>query len=150
MIIRNATITDLSELARLFDAYRVFYGKVSDKPAAQAFLSARMTAGQSQVLVAESAQGGLAGFTQLYPSYSSVAMAPLLILNDLFVDQKHRRKGIARRLLEAAVDYGRNQGAIRLLLETGLANAQARALYEKAGWRLIDEVVFYDIEIDTH
>ena len=146
--IRIATPSDLPELARLFDAYRVFYGKASDKAAAEAFLKARMDAGESQVLVAEDGQGGLAGFTQLYPLFSSVAMERVLILNDLFVDDNHRRSGIAHQLLDAAVTHARKQGAIRLVLETGVNNSQARALYEKAGWRLIDEVVFYDIDID--
>jgi ribosomal protein S18 acetylase RimI-like enzyme len=146
--IRNATPSDLPELARLFDAYRVFYGKPSDKAAARAFLKARMDGGESHVLVAEDGQGGLAGFTQLYPLFSSVAMKPVLILNDLFVDDNHRRNGIAHQLLDAAVTHARKQGAIRLVLETGVNNTQARALYEKAGWRLIDEVVFYDIETD--
>jgi ribosomal protein S18 acetylase RimI-like enzyme len=146
--IRNATPSDLPEVARLFDAYRVFYGKPSDKAAAEAFLKARLDAGESQVLVAEDGQGGLAGFTQIYPLFSSVAMAPVLILNDLFVDENHRRNGIARQLLDAAVHHAGKQGAIRLVLETGVNNSQARALYEKAGWRLIDEVVFYDIDID--
>ena len=146
--IRIATPDDLPELARLFDAYRVFYGKPSDKTAAEAFLEARMDAGESHVLVAEDGQGGLAGFTQLYSLFSSVAMEPVLILNDLFVDENHRRNGIARQLLDAAVDHARTQGAIRLVLETGVNNSQARALYEKAGWRLIDDVVFYDIGTD--
>ena len=32
------------------------------------------------------------GFTQLYPSYSSVNMASLWVLSNLFVDPRHRGK----------------------------------------------------------
>jgi GNAT superfamily N-acetyltransferase len=51
-----------------------------------------------------------AGFTQLYPSFSSGSMAPILILNDLFVAPEGRRHGIGTALLDAAADYGRRVG----------------------------------------
>jgi ribosomal protein S18 acetylase RimI-like enzyme len=56
-------------------------------------------------------------------------MAPIFILNDLFVVPGARRSGVARRLLEAAVRYGRGAGAIRLSLATALTNTAAQALY---------------------
>jgi ribosomal protein S18 acetylase RimI-like enzyme len=55
-------------------------------------------------------------------------MKPVLILNDLFVDENHRRNGIAHQLLDAAVTHARKQGAIRLVLETGVNNTPISAL----------------------
>jgi ribosomal protein S18 acetylase RimI-like enzyme len=46
---------------------------------------------------------------------------------------------VARRLLEAAVRYGREAGAIRLSLSTAHTNTAAQALYASAGWER-DEV----------
>lgn len=146
MPVRLATQKDLSELTRLFDAYRVFYGKASDPSGAEAFLTERMERGESHVLVAEGEAGWLAGFTQLYPMFSSVGMASMFVLNDLFVDDDHRRRGIARALLDAAVEFGREQGAAKLLLETGVDNNRARTLYESAGWELLTETCFYEYE----
>lgn len=145
MPIRQATEEDLPELTRLFNDYRVFYKQPSDPAGAEAFLKERMERGESQVLVAEGELGGLAGFTQLYPMFSSVGMTAMYILNDLFVDDNHRRQGIARALLDAAVDFARQQGAAKVLLETGINNAPARALYEAAGWELITETCFYEV-----
>ena len=54
------------------------------------------------------------GFTQLYPTFSSVSAALILTLNDLFVGQAARRLGVGKSLLTAAADYGKANGAVRL------------------------------------
>ena len=56
-------------------------------------------------------------------------------MNDLFVEPEARRRGVGRLLLEAAAEFGRHTGAVRLTLVTALDNAPAQALYERAGWR---------------
>ena len=131
--IHTATPADLDDAARLFDAYRRFYGQPGDLPAARAFLAARMARKESALLLARRS-GEAVGFTQLYPLFSSVRMAPVWVLNDLYVDASARRGGVARRLLDAAADAARDSGAARLMLETGIDNAPARALYRNAGW----------------
>ena len=75
-----------------------------------------------------------AGFTQLYPIFSSVRTARTWLLNDLFVAEHARRGGVARALLNAAAEFGRSEGAAGLVLETTVDNAPARALYRAAGW----------------
>lgn len=124
---------DLDALALLFDAYRQFYGQASDVPRAREWLRERLRFGESTVIVATLA-GKPVGFTQLYPMYSSVRTARTWILNDLYVDAGARRKGIARALLDAAVQFARADGAAGISLETTQDNAAARALYRAAGW----------------
>jgi ribosomal protein S18 acetylase RimI-like enzyme len=131
--IRRATPADLDAIAPLFDAYRGFYGQPADLPRARAWLQARMQRDESVVLVAER-NGGIVGFTQLYPMYSSVRTARTWILNDLYVDSGARRSGAARALLDAAAGYARDQGAAGISLETTVDNAPARALYRSTGW----------------
>ena len=75
------------------------------------------------------------GFTQLYPSFSSGALARIFILNDLFVTQDARGRGAGSALLHAAAEYGRRVGALRLVLSTELTNTTAQSLYEKRGWK---------------
>ena len=99
---RLANNGDLDAVAALFDGYRQFYGKPSDLDGAKTFVGARMGAGDSTIIVAEQ-DGEVAGFTQLYPSFTSVGMAPILILNDLFVASEHRGSGAAQALLSAAL-----------------------------------------------
>src|SRR5690606_17256402 len=83
---------------------------------------------------AETASGELAGFVQLFPSFSSVSAARIYVLNDLFVAPAHRRQGVARRLLEAAHRVGSDGGAVYLALSTARDNRPAQALCESLGW----------------
>jgi ribosomal protein S18 acetylase RimI-like enzyme len=133
MEVRPATPADLPELSRLFDAYRVFYRQPSDPAAAERFLRERFARRDSHLFVAP-AGAGLAGFTQLYPSLSSVSMARIFVLNDLFVDAAARRGGVGRALLEAAHAFACSQGAVRVSLETAVDNTSAQRLYESVGY----------------
>lgn len=132
--VRRAAQSELDLVAPLFDAYRRFYGRPSDPARARAFLAERMARGESTVLLARRGEQGV-GFVQLYPSFSSVAAAPILILNDLFVVPEARRSGVATLLLRAAAEHGRSVGAARLTLSTGVDNSGAQALYRAAGWK---------------
>ena len=53
----------------------------------------------------------------------------------MFVRSEHRRRGHARRLLRALEDLARAQGFRRVVLETGLAQPEAIALYTSAGYQ---------------
>jgi ribosomal protein S18 acetylase RimI-like enzyme len=81
----------------------------------------------------------LPGSRQLYPSFSSASAKRIYILNDLFVDPAARRRGVGQRLLQAAADFGRSAGALRLTLSTAHSNTIAQSFYEAQGW-LRDEV----------
>jgi len=50
---------------------------------------------------------------------------------------EHRRKGLASAVLDALEDVARDRGYSRLRLETGPAQPEARALYERRGYRHI-------------
>lgn len=136
-IIRPATAVDAPRVAPLFDAYRQFYGRPSDPGAARAFLEERLARGESVVLVAfRTPEPGApaAGFAQLYPSFSSIALGRIVVLNDLFVAPEHRGAGVARALVQAAARAAREAGAVRLDLSTQHGNAPARRLYESLGF----------------
>lgn len=135
--ITRATADDVDTIAPLFDLYRVFYGKPSDPALARDFIRARMTRGESVILLA-SVAGAAVGFTQLYPAFSSVGAANVWILNDLLVLPDARRNGVARALLSAAADFARADGALRLELETDHDNVTAQALYRAMGWTPYD------------
>ena len=134
IVVRPATAGDLDLVAPLFDAYRAFYRQASDLPGARRFLLDRFEHKQSVSFLAI-VDGAAAGFTQLYPSFSSGAMRRIFILNDLFVSERFRKRGVGRALLEAAAEYGRRTGSLRLVLSTEIANATAQSVYEKMGWK---------------
>lgn len=131
--VRQAISSDLGELSVLFDQYRVFQGKQSDVAAARSFLQARFDHGESVVFIAY--EGAVAlGFAQLYPSFSSTALARVFILNDLFVHESGRRKGVASRLLAALEAYAWAHGAVRISLNVAMDNSPGKELYEAQGW----------------
>jgi ribosomal protein S18 acetylase RimI-like enzyme len=142
--VRQAVLADLGALVPLFDAYRQFYGQASDPARAKTFLRERFEHTQSVVFIAEERDNAV-GFTQLYPSFSSVSMARTFVLNDLFVAPHQRRKGVGEMLLQAAAEFARNVGAVRLTLSTAVTNAAAQALYESAGWRRDDKFYVYNL-----
>jgi len=132
---------ELDDLAPLFDGYRQFYGQRSDLTAARGFLRDRIERDESVIYLAYANGGEAAGFTQLYPSFSSVSLKPLWILNDLFVRSDVRRGGVGRALLERARRHALETGAKGLVLSTGVTNKAAQTLYESCGW-LRDEEFF--------
>ena len=131
--VRQAAFSDLDELAQLFDQHRVFHGQKSDLSAGRAFLRARFDHGESVLFIAHENATPL-GFAQLYPSYSSTALARVFILNDLFVHEAGRRKGVASQLLAAVEAYAWAHGAARVTLNVVRDNQPGQALYETQGW----------------
>lgn len=140
MEIRNARLQDLHELTYLFDGYRQFYGQEENPEAAGRFLEERLLNGESVIFIA-TVEGVGAGFTQLYPLFSSVSMQRLWLLNDLYVDDRFRRMGIGEGLLKAAQEHARDTGSKGLILETQTSNRQAQRLYDATGF--VKEEGFY-------
>jgi ribosomal protein S18 acetylase RimI-like enzyme len=133
--IRQATIHDLDIVAPLFDAYRQFYRQPTDPERARGFLRERFAHRQSTILLAFDADGAAAGFSQLYPLFSSMRCVRTWLLNDLFVAPAARRLGVGASLLTAAADFARADGAASLSLSTAVDNTIAQKLYESLGWK---------------
>lgn len=146
IVVRQATVLDLDELVPLFDGYRQFYRQASEPDRIRKFLLERFKYNQSVIFLAVK-DGTAVGFTQLYPSFSSGSLAEIFILNDLFVHPVARLIGTGSALLEAAAEYGRRVGALRLVLSTEVTNIPAQSLYEKLGWKRNTEFYTYQIAL---
>ncbi|MCG9690005.1 GNAT family N-acetyltransferase, partial [Vibrio tubiashii] len=83
MEIVKARIEQLDVISPLFDAYRVFYGQESNLSVAREFIESRLNNNESVIFLALDDEGNGLGFTQLYPSFSSVSAARTWVLNDL-------------------------------------------------------------------
>jgi ribosomal protein S18 acetylase RimI-like enzyme len=55
-------------------------------------------------------------------------------VGELVVDRRAEGRGIGRMLMTAAEDWGRGQGFAHVSLDTGAANAHARAFYRALGY----------------
>ncbi|GLW31165.1 GNAT family N-acetyltransferase [Actinoplanes regularis] len=137
--IEEAGLADLEAVTDLFLGYLDFYQAPTERDAAKSFLSERMSRGESTVLLAR-VDGKAAGFTQIYPLFSSVRRAPVWLLNDLFVAPDFRRHGVGRALIQAVAERAEKAGVVRVELSTAETNTQAQALYEAEGF--VADVVF--------
>jgi ribosomal protein S18 acetylase RimI-like enzyme len=143
--VRPAGIHDLDILTPLFEDYRAFYRAPRRPAESRAFLRDRIRYNQSSLFLAEESDGRAAGFAQVYPTFTSVGLAQLLVLNDLYVVPASRRCGVAQALLDAVRDFGQRCGATKLRLSTAVDNHAAQRVYERAGWRQSNEFIIYDI-----
>ena len=146
--VRQATVEDLDLLVPMFDAYRQFYRQRSDPERARRFLLERFEHGQSVIFLAFEGDAAI-GFTQLYPSFSSGAMARIFILNDLFVTPEERKRGAGSALLRAASEFAHRIGALRLVLSTELTNSTAQSLYERSGWKPDTTFCVYQLAVSA-
>ncbi|ARU86938.1 N-acetyltransferase [Pseudomonas sp. M30-35] len=141
MHIIQATAGDLDQLSHLFVDYLTFYQV--DKPlnAAREFLAARIEQGNSTIFISRDDTGNAQGFVQLYPLYASLALAPMWLLSDLYVNPTVRRQGIGEALMNAARDHAQASGACGLQLETAKNNYPGQALYQRLGY--VRDEAFY-------
>ena len=140
--IRPASLNDIKPLQELFEQYREFYSMPRALSKSEQYLTDRLSQKDSLILMAFEQQAA-AGFIQVYPIFSSVAMRQLWILNDLFVTSAHRKKGIARKLMQAIEIEAQKQSIFSIKLATQIDNVKAKALYESLNYKVIDKFDHY-------
>lgn len=140
---RKAIKLDLKDLSILFDKYRIFYKKETDLHNAEKFLNERFQNEDSEIFVAENEESKIIGFVQLYPIFSSTRMQKLWLLNDLYVDEHYRGKGVSILLIDESKKLCKQTEACGLILETAKTNQIGNQLYTKTGFTLDSEHNYY-------
>ena len=142
---RPATDDDVDAVVDLFRQYLRFYDQEVPDAEARAYLTARRDAGDCVLLIAvlkpegaepdgSAAAAEVVGFTQSYPTWSSVSLSRSWVLNDLFVAPEARGTGAARALVRETCRRAKEAGAIRVSLATAWDNVAAQGLYESEGF----------------
>ena len=148
MKIERANSEHLDWVAFLFDRYRVFYRQASNLDAAKNFIQSRLQQQDAVIFLATEDNQPL-GYTQLFSSWSSVAIQRVWILNDLFVLPEHRNRGIAKALMGRAEAHAIATKATRIILATEVTNKIGQKLYASMGYRQFDEFYHYVLKIDS-
>jgi len=146
MDLHQATIKDLEGLSNLFNLYRLFYQQESDLEGAKTYIKERIENKESVLFVVRDKENYV-GFTQLYPTFSSISMKRAWILNDLYVDEKARKQGVGELLLHKAKEYAIETGAKYLSLSTAPDNYSAQRLYEKNGYKRDSQFYHYELDL---
>lgn len=137
--VHEATLANIEILAKLFNQYREFYGKIPDYLGATAFLSAHLNQARSQIFVAQVSEQ-LVGFIQLYPLWSSLEMGRVWMINDLFVRADYRGEHVGQALMQEGIRFAKQHDAVYIALETGMDNLRAQKLYQKLGFVIEDGI----------
>jgi ribosomal protein S18 acetylase RimI-like enzyme len=144
--VRRATESDLATLGRLgallmqthyaFDKQRFMAPGTNPAEGYGWFLGSQLNQEDSIVLVAERA-GSVVGYVYagLEPRSWKELREPAGFIHDLAVDESARRTGVATALVEAAIEWLRAQGVLRVLLCTAEQNSVALSLFSRLGFR---------------
>ena len=130
--IRMATIGDLPRLLELYKELQPL-----DPPVSLAEASAvweRAAGSGVTYFVAESlGQVVAACYIAIIPNITR-GCSPIGFVENVVTAAKHRRQGIGRKLLEAAVEFARSQGCYKVALQSGNKRSDAHLFYEAVGF----------------
>ena len=136
MQIETVTAQTFERVLPLIACYQRFYKAEPDEARNRAHFGRLLDDHAAGIqFVALDEAGKALGFATLYFPLGSVTPGVACLMNDLFVAPEARGRGIGSALLEAAADYGKRAGALRLVLSTEVGNTAAQTVYERLGWR---------------
>jgi GNAT superfamily N-acetyltransferase len=146
VVIRQAERRDLEPLGRLgamlmrthyaFDPQRFLAPREGTESGYASFLGSLLGSADNHVLVAEQ-DGRVTGYAwaALEPLSWKELRGPAGFIHDIAVEEEARRAGVGTRLMQAAVEWLREQKAPRVILWTAAPNEGARALFRRLGFR---------------
>ena len=136
MRIVQATLEHLDQLTPLFVDYREHFGQLAYPDSSRSFLEKRISRKESVIYLAlADDEDKLLGYCQLFPSYSSLSLKRVWILNDIYVAEDARRMLVADRLLQTAKQMAKETNAVRMRVATSVSNEVAQKTYESIGFR---------------
>jgi len=148
MNIIEADLSHVSDIAPLFNSYRIFYECESNIKLATTYIEDRITNNESDIFIAVEEKTAV-GFVQLYPSFCSVDAVKIYILYDLFVDSGSRKSGVGEALMNRATKFAKTNGAARLDLSTAKTNHPGQRLYERLGYKkTLEDFFAYSLSVE--
>lgn len=87
------------------------------------------------------------GFLHVSNGYSTFNARPTLKIEDIYVTEDARGTGLAKFLMDSAVDLAKDRNCCRVELDVLKWNSGARRFYEKSGFEEKGEWVSYDLGI---
>jgi GNAT superfamily N-acetyltransferase len=122
------------ELLPLIGAYQRFY-EVADieEERNRAFFRRFLAPSEDGLLLGARLDGRLVGYACLYWHFGSLAACESVLLNDLYVVEEARGRGVGRALIAATAEVARERGAAYVEWSTAPDNVTAQRLYDSTG-----------------
>ena len=94
--------------------------------------------------------GTLVGLIELFErNYAQGCdSTPVTYIEGLWVAEVWRRSGVARRLIEAGIAWGRSRGRTEMASDVRLANIVSQAVHERLGFTETERLVTYRLALD--
>ncbi|MFI5038872.1 MAG: GNAT family N-acetyltransferase [Solirubrobacterales bacterium] len=133
--IRPVETSDVVELLALMRAYCDFYEVSPPDEDLLAITSALIAdpVNEGVQLIARDSTGRAVGFATVYWTWSTTSGCRIGVMNDLFVAEDSRGRGIAERLIEECRAQCSSRGARQLAWQTAPDNFRAQKVYDRVG-----------------
>lgn len=133
MQIKRCEINNLDKISSLFDEYRQRYKQPSAQESVRNYLQQRLERQEAIIYLVESDEE-LNGFALLYPSFSSIGLSKIWLLNDFYLASGRDKRAMAQSLLERIAKDCQEAGAIRIEVSTIKENHRLHKLYRDNGF----------------
>ena len=141
------TREEFDELVPMIADYQRFYEVADiDDERNREFFARFIAPSDDGLLLAARVDGELAGYACLYWTFSSLSAEEVVLMNDLFVAESQRSRGVGRALIDASRDVARERGAGHLEWATAPDNERAQRLYDATG---AERSVWVTYELNT-
>lgn len=130
-VIRAVREADHAQWVPLWRGYQEFYRVSLPEAVTEANWRRFFDPGEPVYCLVAEREGRLIGLAHYLFHRSTWAVENICYLNDLFVDPRGRRSGVARRLIEAVYEAADAAGAPKVYWLTHESNAAARLLYDQ-------------------
>jgi GNAT superfamily N-acetyltransferase len=125
---------EYERLLPLIAAYQRFYEVTDvDEERNRTFFKRFLAPSDDGLLLGATDGGELLGYACLYWTFSSLSATETVLMNDLFVSEAARGRGVGRALIEASAAVARERGASQLEWVTAPDNLTAQRLYDSTG-----------------
>jgi GNAT superfamily N-acetyltransferase len=121
-------------LLPMIAAYQGFYeAKEIDTERNRGFFRRFIAPSDEGMLIGAWRGDELVGYACLFWHYSSTRARDTVLMNDLYVDQGSRGRGVGRALIDAGAEVARERGSPHLEWTTRPDNRTAQRLYDSTG-----------------
>jgi GNAT superfamily N-acetyltransferase len=125
---------EFEELLPLIAAYQRFYeAEEIDEERNRAFFRRFLAPSEDGLLLGARGEGRLLGYACLYWHFSSLEATESVLMNDLFVAESARGRGVGRALIDATAEIARERGVPFVEWSTAPDNDTAQRLYDTTG-----------------
>lgn len=140
MVIRPCTRADIAEWAAMRAALW------PDEEGLGSELAAMLADPRLLNLVARDAEGAAIGFAEasIRRDYvNGCETSPVAFLEGIYVAPAHRKRGVARALVDRVAKWGRAQGCAEFASDALLDNAASHAFHAAIGFEETERVVYF-------